>query len=733
MLSGIMLLALALLSLAHEPQVRASGLLANGEFEDWPLHGNGWLVEHGPVEQETETVVAGSAARVTNGSAKFHQTLEATAGETFTASIWVWSDGLGTVSLALYGINGETLSFTHIGGTSTNADSVFKRIEFQSTPLQADGYVRLDIELEVVSGSIVVDSASISAQATPATATPTPTSTPTLTPTPTPTFGPSATPTPTPIGPTPTRTATPTRTTRPPNAPTATRTPTRTPTPRATSGGSSSPGGGGGGSPGSGPSSGGSSSPGIFVPGPSSQPYGGLIINGNFEQGSSDGPAGWQKYGGTVSLSPYGRNDSNTVSHLSTTASTKWLFQTVTVTGGGWYAAEGWAKVESGAAELFIRVSWYASSDGSGSSMNQVDSAVSGSGAWAFLSTGSVQAPAGARSARVRLMLRPFGGASANWDDVLFTAAAEPTPTPIPPVPTATSTTVPSPTRTRAAPTNTRVVTAVPRSTATPRPGGSRTGASNPVQGILGTLPTGNSLVLSEVMSDPSGPGDNNLNEWVEVFNPGDAPVNLQGWRIADARSADYLGPLVVQPQGYAVIAAREAQIPEGVAVVRVADGRIGNGLNNGGDAVILIAPDGSVADAISYGDNADYEVGTTTAPAKGQTIGLSMDDGGWHETMHPTPGEANVFPEVEPEVEPEAGESPTAARGASPAATATEAAGVAASGGSAGAVTIIERTSESSPIPWIILGLAAAVGSLGLYSLGSRQAKTALERWRAR
>ena len=133
MLSGIMLLALALLSLAHEPQVRASGLLANGEFEDWPLHGNGWLVEHGTVEQETETVVAGSAVRVTDGSASFRQMIEASAGETFTASIWVWSDGIGKAKLTLYAIDGDTLLPTHIGDAAASGASSSSPLRWQRT------------------------------------------------------------------------------------------------------------------------------------------------------------------------------------------------------------------------------------------------------------------------------------------------------------------------------------------------------------------------------------------------------------------------------------------------------------------------------------------------------------------------------------------------------------------------------------------------------------------------
>jgi hypothetical protein len=469
---------------------------------------------------------------------------------------------------------------------------------------------------------------------------------------------------------------------------------------------------------------------------PSSRPYGGLLYNGNFEQSSGDGPAGWQKYGGTVGTSPYGRDGSITVSHLSTTASTKWLFQVVPVTGGEWYQGDGWAKVESGSAELFIRVSWYAASDGSGSALSQVDSGVASSGGWTWLSTGAVQAPGGARSARVRLMLRPIGGASANWDDVQFVLSSAPTATPTPTASPTTAATATSTPRATATPRTARA-TSTPRSTSTARVAGPRsTGSgssgsgSSATSGFLGSVPVGTSLVLTEAMPNPDGPGDDNLNEWVEVYNAGTERVDLQGWRIGDAISADTLGTLAIEPGEYAVIAARETVIPAGVPVVRVADGRIGNGLNNGGDALVLIAPDGTLADAISYGENGDFEAGTADVPGSGETIGLDSGTGSWVITLLPTPGEQNQFaPQDKPEV---------ATNTARPAATATipaaaESNVVVASGAIEEPVTIVERTAGESRIPWIVLGAAASVGAAGLYSMGSRYAKAALERRRDR
>jgi hypothetical protein len=65
----------------------------------------------------------------------------------------------------------------------------------------------------------------------------------------------------------------------------------------------------------------------------------------------------------------------------------------------------------------FLRVSWYSSADGSGSALDSVDSTAmleASDPAYRRLTTGSVQAPPGARSANVRILLRPRSSAGAT-------------------------------------------------------------------------------------------------------------------------------------------------------------------------------------------------------------------------------------------------------------------------------------------------------------------------------
>ena len=237
---------------------------------------------------------------------------------------------------------------------------------------------------------------------------------PTPVPTTPPTPGPTAPPTPTPPP-----TSTPTRTPTP--SPSPTRTPTPTPVrPPITPG----------------------PEPGVFA----------SLANGGFEQAGQDGAYGWRKIGGTASQDSSERSGSYSLALDSATASTKWAYQTISVQSSAYYHATAYARQSnSPPGEIFLRLSWYASADGSGEALSSDDSTgVIGGNSSSFqqLATDPVQAPAGARSARVRLMFRPASASSATayFDDVTFAAASPPTDGPATPTPGRTGSATPAPT-----------------------------------------------------------------------------------------------------------------------------------------------------------------------------------------------------------------------------------------------------------------------------------------------
>ena len=191
-----------------------------------------------------------------------------------------------------------------------------------------------------------------------------------------------------------------------------------------------------------------SSSP-TLTPGSESLPE--ELLNPGFEEWDSSGmPTGWAKYGGTAGTGPEARDGARAAWLASDSASTKWLHQPVSVRPGAWYEAAGWFRVD-GPGEAFLRVSWYASEDGSGSALASHDSPTTSDPEWRELRTGPLQAPSDAHSARIRLMLRPEGeeAVTAWFDDVRWNPSEPPTPTPSPtPTPTATPSPTPSPSTT---------------------------------------------------------------------------------------------------------------------------------------------------------------------------------------------------------------------------------------------------------------------------------------------
>ncbi|KPL18634.1 MAG: hypothetical protein AMJ92_07070 [candidate division Zixibacteria bacterium SM23_81] len=121
-------------------------------------------------------------------------------------------------------------------------------------------------------------------------------------------------------------------------------------------------------------------------------------------------------------------------------------------------------------------------------------------------------------------------------------------------------------------------------------------------------------IVINEVMANPL---DEDTGEFVELYNCGDVPIDLSGWRLADAADTndfilDYAGlhdwgisGTVVPPEGYALIVDPEysgeyqtflkeqADSTKVVLLTIGLDTTLGNGLTNSGDLVIITDGEG--------------------------------------------------------------------------------------------------------------------------------------------
>jgi predicted ribosomally synthesized peptide with SipW-like signal peptide len=123
-----------------------------------------------------------------------------------------------------------------------------------------------------------------------------------------------------------------------------------------------------------------------------------------------------------------------------------------------------------------------------------------------------------------------------------------------------------------------------------------------------GTWPTTPKIVINEVYY-------HGRNEWIELYNVGDAIVDVKGWIICDnALHCGILNPerkTEIVPGGFVVIAhdaedLKDWNIPDTAEKIYYAGRKIG--FNDDGDSVILKNAEEMEIDQMSYGKNAAPE-----------------------------------------------------------------------------------------------------------------------------
>ena len=119
-------------------------------------------------------------------------------------------------------------------------------------------------------------------------------------------------------------------------------------------------------------------------------------------------------------------------------------------------------------------------------------------------------------------------------------------------------------------------------------------------------------VMLSELLPDPEG--SDATDEWVEIYNGGDA-INLYGWLLTDG-SSDYDFPDETVSAG---------------SYLQLTIGETGVSLNNSGETIQLIDPDGAVVSEVTYSDVATGE-------------SYAQLNGNWQWTTTPTPAASNVI-----------------------------------------------------------------------------------------
>ncbi|PKN81976.1 MAG: hypothetical protein CVU47_04660 [Chloroflexi bacterium HGW-Chloroflexi-9] len=372
------------------------------------------------------------------------------------------------------------------------------------------------------------------------------------------------------------------------------------------------------------------------------------LIQGLTSAGFEEGLGNWEVNRGRASLEPVIEGMGTSLVLTASGATTAWVEQRLAeIDPDEWYEASAVLAPLHGVEAAWLRIAWYASDDASGEQISTTDSPVVVSPArnaivraFEVVGTGPVQPPTAARSARIRILVRPgdeTGGAVAI-DDVEFavTEPLEPAP-PSPPTPTPTvaapitpPTVTPSPVPSPVPTTEDVRLTAVPAVEVE----GSATPALDPA-----VIEAQRWLRFSELMPDPAQTNRDAEYEWIEIVNLGPTEANTGGMSVADNRASTPLPALTLQPGEVAVIAAPLAEVdtPWRVTI-------IGNGLGNAGDTVALVAADNTVVDRVVYGETAASEgVPIASAPGAGRSIerwfGADGQPAGARTTSTPSPG----------------------------------------------------------------------------------------------
>jgi len=129
-------------------------------------------------------------------------------------------------------------------------------------------------------------------------------------------------------------------------------------------------------------------------------------------------------------------------------------------------------------------------------------------------------------------------------------------------------------------------------------------------------------IIINEILPSPKGSDEEE--EWIEIFNNNEEEINLFNWKISDiaGKTNTYTFPeiTIIKPFSFLVLSRKTTNIT----------------LNNSGDGLNLIQPDGKISDSVTY----------ASAPI-GQSYNRTENNWFWSDIL--TPGSPSAMPSPPP------------------------------------------------------------------------------------
>jgi hypothetical protein len=111
-------------------------------------------------------------------------------------------------------------------------------------------------------------------------------------------------------------------------------------------------------------------------------------------------------------------------------------------------------------------------------------------------------------------------------------------------------------------------------------------------------------IVINEIMYNPAGDlGVDTDYEYLELYNNSGFAVDLGGWSLTTAITYTFQAGITIADGGYLVVAIKPDTIISHYGISNVV-GPFNGGLNNSGEAILLLNPQGIIADSVSYADS---------------------------------------------------------------------------------------------------------------------------------